>query len=437
MTSGQPVGIRPAVVATRPLTATQRALWTSQRLDPDAPLANMGDRFRIDGPLDPDQLIAAFAQVVAVSPALRTVIDADADGSPVARILARAPRTTELIDLPLDDLDDWSARRISTPIDATTCVYDSALLRHGDDRWTWWLDIHHVATDAATAALLFAATSEVYDGRAAGELIDTGGGLYDWADSVTGVSDPVEPTDQPTRTDGGRATPTEWSPYGRRGPRTTAVERIELPIDADVRRALDDRLADEYRSLSRELSLLALSITITAVLGHRFENRSSLTVGVPIHHRRTPDARRTVGPLMRLSPVTVEVDADATWREQFSDVLRSLLDVLRSASPDGEPGTDGRFDVVANVTTATYGRFAGLRTERRWMRSGHVEADHVVRHQLFDRADPDNPSIHQLDWELDLNTSLSADGTHRALPRHLARALAAAVADPDSHHRAV
>ncbi len=49
------------------------------------------------------------------------------------------------------------------PIDATSCMYDSVLLRHADDDWTWWLDLHHVATDAWSSALIFEATATAYE----------------------------------------------------------------------------------------------------------------------------------------------------------------------------------------------------------------------------------------------------------------------------------
>ena len=153
----QPVRLGPRAVGGGELTRTQRLIWASQRLHPDAPVANMGKRSRIRGPLDPDRLVAAFDAVVRSSDVLRMVVDEGARDR--ARVLERPPRATEVVDVPADGLDAWSRERIARPIDATECVYDSVLLRHGADDWTWWLDLHHVATDAAGSALVYAATS--------------------------------------------------------------------------------------------------------------------------------------------------------------------------------------------------------------------------------------------------------------------------------------
>ena len=157
----QPVGLSPRVVREYELTRTQQQIWTSQRLEPSAPLANMGKRHRIAGVIDADRFVRAFDEVVAASDALRTVIVDERDRS-VGRVLASPPRRTEVVDLDLVDLDDWCRARIERVVDATACSYDSVLLRHDAGDWTWWLDLHHVVTDAAGSAVVFRSTSERY-----------------------------------------------------------------------------------------------------------------------------------------------------------------------------------------------------------------------------------------------------------------------------------
>ncbi|MFA9563760.1 MAG: condensation domain-containing protein, partial [Acidimicrobiales bacterium] len=168
--AAQPVEIRPRGGPTAAITRTQSLIWTSQRLHPDVPLANMGKRFRISGAIEVDRFVTAFDTVVRACDVLRAVIVEGQPGpgpagavGPAARIHDAPPATTEVIDLPLAELDEWCAQRISVPIDATSCMYDSVLLRHADDDWTWWLDLHHVATDAWSSALIFEATATAYE----------------------------------------------------------------------------------------------------------------------------------------------------------------------------------------------------------------------------------------------------------------------------------
>jgi hypothetical protein len=198
--SVQPVSIGPRTLRSAGLTRTQQLIWASQCLHPDVPLANMGKRTRVSGPLDPDRLVQAFDAVVRASDVLRMVVDARGQGDERVRVLDRPPRSTEVLDLPVTELDAWSRDRIALPIDATECVYDSVVLRHADDDWTWWLDLHHVATDAASSALIYAATAAAYEQLAAGDVVDLTdvvvGEFFDVADALAN-----EP--------GGRDTPEE------------------------------------------------------------------------------------------------------------------------------------------------------------------------------------------------------------------------------------
>lgn len=429
--ASSPVALRPRAVGRHPLSRTQELIWASQRRYRDVPLANMGDRIRIRGRLDADRFVAAFDAVVAHVDVLRMTMT---EGAEPAVVLAKPPATTEVIDLEPAALDDWSTDRIATPIDATECVYDSVLIRHADDDWTWWIDVHHVAIDAFAAALLVDATAFAY--AHAGDPTTADLSTIVEADFFAHVA---ATRDVDAEAVAGRAA--DWAadaaftaadgplaPYGGRGPRTTETERLAVPRNA-WESALDEALGAEYRSLSRELSVLAIASMAVATLVHRIDGRRNLVVGVPVHHRSRQPAGRVVGPLMELYPLTVHVDPDETHREMFARTLRSIMGLLRRARPGESPDTP--FDVVVNVTTATYGDFAGMPATREWMRSGHVEPNHPLRVQIFDTYDPDaTGAAHTLHWELDVNTALSGDGAHQRLPGQLAAVLEAIVTAP-------
>ncbi len=436
--AAQPVEIRPRAAATAPLTRTQSLIWTSQRLHPDVPLANMGKRFRITGPIDVDRFLVSFDTVVRACDVLRAVV-VDHQHGPVpagAHVHDLPPATTQVIDLPVDRLDQWCAQRISVPIDATSCMYDSVLLRHADDDWTWWLDLHHVATDAWSSALIFEATAAAYEheGPPSEADLDTviDGAFFRYA------ADPPKPRSRETTVERAAAWEADaeaagpqppLTPYGERGPRTTAVRRVSLPLSPDQLDRLDEVLAAEYRTLSRELGLLAIAATATAIAVHRLDGRSSLVLGVPVHHRSSRDAARLVGPLMELYPLPVSIEDDDTHHTLFTRVLRSIMTLLRRAQPGESPDTP--FEIVLNVLTARYGDFAGMPTVTEWMRSGHVDPNHALRSQVFDYSGTAGHDVSGLQWELDLNDSLSSDSAAQRFPDHFAAVVAAVLDGPD------
>ena len=444
--SVQAVRISPRVARTAPLSRTQTLIWASQRLHPGVPLANMGTRSRIEGAVDPDRFVRAFDRVVAHCDALRTVIaERSSAGDPdaaagigerfEARVLALPPMTTSIIDLPIEELDDWSRRRISTAIDATTCVYDSVLIRHDERSWTWWLDIHHVATDAWASALIFEATSVAY----ASDDRDTDlGSIIDGACYTDPVGIDAAGHDRESfagRDAAWRAESEEAGPqpplelYGPRGPRVTETRRVAVPLGADGLQQLESVLDGDYRSISRELGLLTIGAMSMALAVHRLDGRSAVVVGVPVHHRSSKTSRRIVGPLMELYPMTVRVVPGETHAEMYARVLRSVMTVLRRAKPGESPSTP--FEIVLNVLTARFGDFADLPTDSEWMRSGHVDPSHVIRSQLFDYAAGGRLEISdRLNWELDVNSSLSADDAAKRFPVHFAAAVRATIELP-------
>ena len=413
-------------VREQPLTRTQSEIWTGQRLAPTIPLANMGKVHRIAGALDPHRFVDAFDTVVRSSDALRTVI-VDRPGQPaVARQLAEPPASTAVFDLPLAELEEWCRRRIATPVDATESGYDSVLLRHDTDDWTWWLDLHHVITDAWSSSLVFDVTSETYLELGTGHPTNEDrpvARLVPWVDHLDATRRSDDEARRAARRtfwlgqadDGGSPV----APYGPRGPRTTHVTRQPVPVPPAIDAAVDG----PYRTLSRELALLGVLATATAVALHRLDGRDVVTLGVPLHHRSGRSAPNVIGPLMELYPLRVECAADDTFAMLAKRVNRGILSVMRHGKPD--EGPESSYDTIVNVLTARYGDFAGFPTTTEWMRSGHVEASHPIRVQAYDYGDG-------LQLELDLNDSLSTDGSHAALPRHLGRCLAVATEAPDT-----
>ncbi len=308
-----------------------------------------------------------------------------------------------------------------------TCSYDSVLLHHGDDRWTWWLDLHHTVTDAWASSLVFDAVSAVY-----GRLGDPGSGdvsselgrlvpFYDFADrarrddladgsTIVPAASPAVPPAVTVETDRGPLTP-----YGPRGGPTTRTTR--RPVDARPLGDVDAR----YRTLSPELTRLCLIATATAVTLHRLDGRSSIELGIPLHHRSGREAPHVIGPLMELSPLRVEIDGAATFAGVFDDVHRSTLELMRHARAGDGPS--GAFDAIVNVLTARYGDFAGHPASVDWVRSEHAEAAHPIRVHAYDFGDG-------IRLDVDVNEALSTDGAHTALPAHLSRTLEVAAADP-------
>ena len=98
------------------------------------------------------------------------------------------------------------------------CSYDSVLLRHGDESWTWWLDLHHVVTDGWASSLVYDAVRAAYSGEATdAEAGDESSSFYDYVATAVAARTPMP--SPLLRVPGGRP------PTTRRSPRTVREAR--------------------------------------------------------------------------------------------------------------------------------------------------------------------------------------------------------------------
>ncbi len=409
-----PVALRPST----PLSPAQELLWAAQRLYPDAPLSNMAVVSRLDGVIDPDRFVAAFETVVLSNDSLRTLVDDDG-GLPRPRVIATAPAATEVIDLALDDLDDWMADRIARPVPIATAGYDSVLIRHAADDWSWWMNLHHLVTDAWSSSVVFQATARAY----AGEIIAP----TSYADYVAGLAEAAT-TARSAKAEAfwakadHDATPTEL--YVPTPQPTTVNSRLAVPLDPEHQDQIDELLAGEFQSLSPDLSRFALMGSALAVYLHRLSGADRISVGVPVHHRNDHN-RDLIGLLIELFPLTIDIEPADTFRSVFQKALKGMVTVLRRAEPGTSPQQN--FDVVLNVITARFGPFGDIAATSRWIHPGHVDPHHRLRMQVYDFTGDG-----RLNVDLDLNHG-AADADHRRrAPGHFRAVLDALLADPDA-----
>jgi amino acid adenylation domain-containing protein len=423
----------------RPLGRSQEQLWTAQRRWPDAPVANTANVYRITGDLDPDRFVAAFDVVVRNADALRTVIT-DVGGTPHARVLDAPPARTIVIDLASTEVAEWARARIADPLRMDECPYDSVLIRHPtSSSWSWYVNIHHVVIDAWATALVFRATADAYDRLAAtepdatavsGRALDPGLdldldlGLPSFGDYVDRIAHGVPNADAVAFWDTvGAHAPLDGLYWD--GPESTASHRLPTDFDAARHDALRTRLNEDLKALNPELGTLAVLTAVTATYLHRLTRRDTIRLAVPVHHRRTPDERATIGCLMELFPLDVTIEPGDTFRTLYARVSRGLFTLLRWAKPGLSPRVE--VDAVLNVVTATCGDFGSLATTSEWLHSGHVDPVHKLRVQFYDFTGAGEPAL-----ALDVSETI-ADARHRErMPGHFLAVLDALVADPDT-----
>ena len=404
------------------LTPFQRRLWAAQRRAPESPLQNMALVSHLVAPpgsrVDPERLRAAFASVVSRRDSLRTRIDTSATtGEPRATVVDSMPLST-IERLPLEEVAGWARSRVGRPVDATVCPYDSVILVHDDGSASWYLCIHHVVTDATSSSMVFAETAAAYFGDHAADAPSFGA----WASSLRApdprrqvAADHWSTWPVPEPLGGWYRTITRPDPVS---------ERQRVALDVALRSAVDDALAGPYRLLSPDMSWTTLLSAVTAAHLARISGRDEVTIGLPVHNRNAA-TRDLVGLVMEVFPLRIEVRDDDTFAELHRRTARSVMELMRFASPGTSPAVE--VDAVVNVIPrGALGHFGAFAAETTWVHAGASDPGHLVRVQLT-TYEGDVPEI-----ELDLNAAAADDRHRAAAPAHWRALLAAAVRDPQT-----
>lgn len=156
----------PAAAGPAPLSQGQRSLWLLQRLDPEDAAYNLASAARVRSGLDAAALERAFERLVLRHAALRTTLEADADGEPRARVRPRTGTALETVEAAAwgeAELGEHLGRLARRPFDlARGPLVRLTRLARGERGDVLLLAAHHVALDHWSLALVLADLARLY-----------------------------------------------------------------------------------------------------------------------------------------------------------------------------------------------------------------------------------------------------------------------------------
>ncbi|NNF11488.1 MAG: amino acid adenylation domain-containing protein [Acidimicrobiia bacterium] len=404
------------------LTRAQELIWASQRMRPEAPLYNMAFRWDIAAALDEDRFVSAFGRLVESSDALRTVVS-EGHGVAVQHVLAAVDFQLPVVDLtghadPEAEASRWLHAACRRPFDPAKRLFDAALLRLGREHYVWYLNQHHVVTDAWSSALLYERMELLY--RTSGETSPEP--MPSYSEYVA-----VESAAAVAPVDGSR--PPAPALYGSRPELAeTANERRSVQLSDDQTAALTDLARHpDLRALTPELSMFRLLATALFAYIHRVSGQTRISIGAPAHNRPTAEFRQTAGLFMEIFPVDAEVSPDDSFRSLHATVAAAADAFTRRAAPGGSSAETNRgINVVLNYIRGAFAPFDGAPVQAEWLHPGHVDAEHHLRLQVHDFNDTGRPTL-----SFDLNEAVFDPDTRARVPGHFLRMLDAMIEDID------
>lgn len=416
------------------LTQSQLLLWTGQKLSPESPLYNMVLTFEIQGELDISRFQLAFQQLVDQSDALRTVF-MEEDGMPRQRVLSTFNYLPEMLDWSdpgrsAEDDASWFSDQNCIRFDLSKRLFTSVLIKKSDRLWIWYLNQHHLITDAWAVSVLYRRMAVLYHHLGAGTpgkapalplykdylAYEKNLRFAGQNKKVTAYWDAIQ-----------AKLPQSPGLYGHNSPVvTTEATRVTLELGAE-RSGLLRRLTKErdLRSWTQHLSLFNIFTSVLFAYLYRISAQTKLAIGTPTHNRATADFKETPGVFIEVLPLIAEVRPDDTFSSLLQRVRTEASEFLMNAQPGtATPALSQGFNVVLNYIHATFSDFDGIPVKSTWQHPGHVDPRHHLRLQVHDFDEQGSIQLH-----FDLNHDVFDRGQRQQVPNHFLKLLDACIED--------
>jgi thioesterase domain-containing protein len=338
------------------LTELQRLYWIGHRLRPFATHFNNAFSFTFTTPLCPELFTEAFATAVSQYDALRTIIQ-EPHGMPQQVVLLEPPASLACVDLshepdPAAAAERWQATRVQRPFTLDRCLYDSALLKLADSHFVWFLNQHHLITDASSFFLIAESLLTHYDSLRQGRpLVPAAKPTFDrYAASLQRQ----QASDRAAKSHAFWQEKVAQKPeplrfYGRSSTKTSSqITRWTHPLDPQQTArliAVADRA--DLGTATAEFRQFCLTAALFFGLMHQLTGSSRLGFVTTIHNRATQVNRQTAGVLMELCPVMVSLEPGETFASLMQKVAAEMkLLLLHYRHGASQAASDLALDVM-------------------------------------------------------------------------------------------
>ncbi|MBL8957289.1 MAG: amino acid adenylation domain-containing protein, partial [Myxococcaceae bacterium] len=304
----------PALVAGAPTTESQREIWASSQLGPDANLAyNESVSVTLEGPLDVARLESALRQLVQRHEVLRSTFSHDGLTLIVAASADIALAQVDLTGRP-DELEGLTVRAVSEPFDLEKGpLVRVQLAKLSPAEHVLVFTAHHIVVDGWSFAVLIGELAKLYSGRE----LPAAASFVEWARRAPDRSDEAWWL---SRCAGELPVLELPSDHPRPALKTWASRRHDVWLDD----ALVARL--KKAGAKQHASLFAVLLAGWKGLLTRLTGQEDVVVGVPTAGQANDGWESLAGHCVNMLPLRTKVDLSAPAATFVADVRRTLLD---------------------------------------------------------------------------------------------------------------
>ncbi len=373
------------------LTSSQLNIWIGQSLEPDNPLYNMTFAFTLKADIERERFLNAWRKCVDASESLRTRV-VEEKGQPKIEFHPKGSCSLNYLDLsqsksPRDNYLKWAEDRATKSLALDGELVDSVLVKLSENEYGWYLNQHHLITDASSTVILVDQILDSYlEARnddanlqpvSYYELCETldyklrakkDGARHYWESKQTGrvKSLPI---------------------YGRpHGTNSTRSERVEFSLSKEKSSKLK-AISEEtsFRSFFPDISLFAVFSTLFSSLLRRISGESEIGFDAPFQSRPTSESKNCIGCFIELFPIFLPLESSNTFNEIGEKCMAEAQGLLANSLPGSRtPPKSQANNAVLNFFPGSFSQYEQLGMESEWLHAGHMDSVHDIRLQIHD-----------------------------------------------------
>ena len=419
------------------LTKSQLLIWVGQKLNPQIPLYNMVLSFVFKGSIKPVVFQKAFQTLINSTDALRTVFE-EINGIPHQRVLSEFLYTVEFTDFSDNpdahtNLDQWLNQRSQSIFNPTKPLFDSVLIKRKDDEYIWYLNQHHLITDAWSTALVYRHLAEFYK-LANDNSLKSAPTLPQYHDFVSFEREKTRSSSYEKALSYWRKkVSTPFTPidfYGKAVSRKSlATERVYCDLGRQRTEKLKEiALEKDIRALTTDLSVFNVFVTLLFAFLHRISGSTNIAIGTPSHNRPSAQFKETVGLFIEIFPLQITIEKDDTYFSLLQKVKIESNKFFLYAQPGSSiPESNNSFNVLLNFIHASFSDFNSFPVESKWIHPGYGDRGHSLRLQVHDFDEAGTFLLH-----FDFNVDVFNEAKREWAVDHFMRIIDGFIADRSS-----
>ncbi len=404
-----------------PLTQSQLMLWMGQKLHPESAMYNMAHSFEIAEAIDEVVFKKSFQRLIDTCDIFRIVFSEN-KGIPNQNILKSLIYDLQIVDHTNNSLEETKEvlqSRTERLFNLNEPLFDSALYKIDEARYIWFLNIHHLVTDATSSTLLFENFSKIYEAY----LNDESEGhpeipkYRDYSSFESSISEDKK-LDSVREYWKQTANRVNGLPllYGEKNSSDTSrSKRIRVSLGKERIDKLEALASQpEFRCWTKDLTYFNIFLTTLSSYIKRISGEDTFAIGALSHSRTTQTFKKTPGMFVELFPIVSEFSVDDTFASLYKKVRNESNDYLRYAQPGmTNAKASSSFNVVLNYIKSSFSDFNNAPIKSEWIHPNHCDPSHHLRFTVYDM---DNTGDVELFF--DLNESVFHKDIREKASRH-------------------